>query len=248
MRFNRLSSLLGAAAVVLVLGSACDGAHAHPTVETPVDPVTKAERSIVVSGIGEVLAEPDIAELTVGVEVRAKTVAKARREAAERANAVVAVLRAKGVNEQDIRTINFQIRPIYASRTDGQTLLASYVVSNDVKVTVRDIEWVGELIDEVSDRVGDSIRISNLYFAHEDPTALTQQARELAIADARSKAQQLAEHSGVTLGRALTIVETSWAAPLSGPASRAEMAVTAIQAGSSAVSVSVQTTWEILED
>ena len=80
--------------------------------------------------------------------------------------------------------------------------------------------------------------------------SLAQQARELAIADARATAQQIAEHTGMTLGSPITIVEASWATPFAAPA-RAEMTTfdggTSIQPGSSVVSISVQTTWEILE-
>ena len=186
--------------------------------------------------------------LSSGVEVSADTVVEARAGAAEAA-AVIAALRENGVEERDIRTVNFFIDPVYDYR-DETPRVTGYTVSNSVEVTVRDVEGVGELIDAVAVAGGDAVRFNGISFAHEDPVGLTQQARELAMADARAKAEQLAELNGVTLGEPLSIVETSWAAPRVGSAPRAEfaaadMAGTSIQPGATGVTVTVQVVWAI---
>ncbi len=237
----RLLAALGAAAAFLVLASAC--------FETSVDEAGPEPRSISVSGTGEVQAEPDIATVSTGVEVQAATVAEARAGAAQAANAVVAALRANGVEDSDIRTVDFSIRPMYDY--SGETpRIVGYFVSNNVLVTVREVESVGELIDAVAEAGGDAVRFNGISFSHADPAALTEQARALAVEDARAKAEQLAELTGVTLGSVLGVVETSWAAPLLGPSPRGEFAamdsgVTSIQPGTSAVTVTVQAVWEI---
>lgn len=243
MTRTRLIAILGAAVAFLVLASAC--------LQASVDDGIDAERSISVNGTGEVLAEPDIASVSTGVEVRADSVAAARAGAAEATDAVVAALRANGVEESDIRTVNFSIYPMYDYRDDTPRI-NGYVVSNAIEVTVRDIDGIGELIDAVAAAGGDAIRFNGIAFGHENPEALTEQARELAIADARAKAEQLAELTGVTLGEPVSIVETSWAAPFAAGAGRAEMAfdmaATSIQPGTAGVSVTVQATWAIAED
>jgi hypothetical protein len=237
---SRLLAALAAIAVLAVLGAAC----------APEDG-DEAVRSISVNGTGEVRAEPDIATVSTGVEVRADTVAEARAGAAEAANAVVAALRAEGVAETDIRTVNFSIRPMYDY--SGETpRIVGYVVSNTVMVTVRDVESVGELIDAVAEAGGDSVRFDGISFSHDDPAALAEEARELAVQDARAKAEQLAALTGVTLGSVISVVETSWAAPLVGFSPRAEFAMaddggTSIQPGTAAVTVTVQAAWEIGE-
>ena len=229
----------------LVLASAC--------FENSVDDLNESPPSISVSGSGsgEVRAEPDIVTVSTGVEVRADSVAEARAGAAEAAGAVIAALRANGVEERDIRTVNFFIYPFYDYRDDTPRV-TGYVVANTVEVTVRDVDGVGELIDAVAAAGGDAVRFDGIYFAHEDPAALTEQARELAIADARAKAEQLAEHSGVTLGKVISVYETSWAAPLVGAGPREEFAAadsvgTSIQPGTSDVTVTVQVVWAIEE-
>ena len=241
MSRSRLLAVLLAAAVFLVLASACFPISVEEGDDNPP--------AISVSGSGEVQAEPDIATLSTGVEVSADTVAEARAGAAEAAGAVIAALRENGVEERDIRTIDFFIYPVYDYR-DETPRITGYTVSNSVEVTVREVEGVGELIDAVAVAGGDAVRFDGISFAHEDPVGLTQQARELAMADARAKAEQLAELNGVRLGEPLSIVETSWAAPRVGSAPRAEfaaadMAGTSIQPGATGVTVTVQVVWAI---
>ena len=241
MSRSRLLAVLLAAAVFLVLASACFPISVEEGDDNPP--------AISVSGSGEVQAEPDIATLSTGVEVSADTVVEARAGAAEAAGAVIAALRENGVEERDIRTVDFFIYPVYDYR-DETPRITGYTVSNSVEVTVREVEGVGELIDAVAVAGGDAVRFDGISFAHEDPVGLTQQARELAMADARAKAEQLAELNGVTLGEPLSIVETSWAAPRVGSAPRAEfaaadMAGTSIQPGATGVTVTVQVVWAI---
>lgn len=239
MNRPRLLAVLGAAAAFLVLASACFQAE--------VDEVGDDARSISVTGTGEVRAEPDIAIVSTGVEVQAESVAEARARAAETASAVIGALRDHGVDESDIRTVDFYIYPQYDYR-DETPRVVGYTVSNTVQVTVRDVDSVGELIDAVAAAGGDAVRFGGISFAHEDPGVLTTQARELAMADARAKAEQLAELTGVSLGQVISVAETSWAAPFAGE--RAEFAMddsasTSIQPGTSAVTVTVQVAWEI---
>ena len=244
MTRSRTIAALLAAFAVLMLGSACFQAQVEEGAETA--------SFISVTGTGEVRAEPDIATVSTGVEVRAQSVAEARARAADAANAVVAALLAEGVEEGDIRTVDFYIYPEYDYR-DETPRVSGYTVSNTVQVTVRDVDRVGELIDAVAAAGGDAVRFNGISFAREDPGALAREARELAIADARAKAEQLAELTGVSLGSVVSVAETSWAAPLVGPSPGAEFAVedsaaTSIQPGTSAVTVSVQAAWAIEED
>ncbi len=244
MKRARMLVSLVAVAAVLVLASAC--------FEASVEEGGEEVRSISVNGTGEVRAEPDIATVSTGVEVRAETVAAARAGAAEAANAVIATLRDRGVEASDIRTVNFYVYPEYDYRNETPRV-TGYVFSNTVQVTIRDVEAVGDLIDAIAAAGGDAVRFDGISFSHADPGALAEQARERAVADARAKAEQLAALTGVTLGPIITVIETSWAAPFVGLAPRAEFAADdslgmSIQPGTSAVTVTVQAAWEIADE
>ncbi len=240
-RFRTIAALAGAVAL-LAFGAAC--------FETSVTEEPYAEtRTISVSGTGEVRAAPDTATLNLGVEARADTVAEARADAARAADAVIAALRDGGVAEADIRTTNFSINAIYDYR-DDRPRIDGYAVSNTVAVTVRDIDATGDLIDAAAAAGGDAARFNGISFGYDDPAEYTRTARELAVEDARAKAEQLAELTGVTLGDPVSVSETSWAAPVAvrvpqEAAAFADGAGTSISPGTSALSVTVNAVWEI---
>jgi uncharacterized protein YggE len=71
------------------------------------------------------------------------------------------------------------------------------------------MENVGAIIDAVAVAGGDLTRIDGISFTVEDPSPYLDQARVEAMADAASKAEQLAEMAGVELGKATYIVENT---------------------------------------
>ena len=97
---------------------------------------------------------------------------------------------------------------------------------------------------------GDAVRFDGIVFAHDDPGALAQEARALALADARGKAEQLATLSGVTLGAVRSITETRGTAPFAETPAAFAMdmdmpADTATRPGTAAVTVTLQVVWAI---
>lgn len=242
-RIGIVAALAGAVAL-LAFGTGCFDT-------TVAEEPGEASRSISVSGTGEVRATPDIATLTLGVETRAQTVAAARADAAGAADAVIAALRAGGVAEADIRTTYFSISEVYDYRGE-RPVIDGYAVSNTVTVTVRDIDATGALIDAAAAAGGDATRFSGISFGYDDPSEYARVARELAVEDARDKAGQLADLTGVTLGDPVTINETSRAAPRvdayagdAGGAPEAALTVTSISPGTSGITVTVHVVWAI---
>ncbi len=233
--------VLGAAFALLLLAAACNGGR-----DTVIQS-GNANSGISVSGSGEVHSDPDIAVISVGVEVREDTVAEARGRAAEAAQDVIDSLRDNGVDERDIRTVNFSIQPQFDFRGDGPARIVGYIVTNTVEVTVRDIDTVGGLIDDAAQAGGDDVRIQNIRFEIEDPTELIEEARALAVADARTKAEQLADLNDVALGKPLSIVESGANGPV--PVFREAAAFadqsTPIQPGTTSVRVTVSVTFAI---
>ena len=212
-----------------------------------------------VSGAGRVAAQPDQAVVSIGVEARASTVAQARADSARAMADVVAAIKARGVADQDIQTQHFSISPqyTYVQRTDSsggrysEQVLVGYIVSNRASVVVRDLEQVGQVVDDAAEAGGDLVRIQGISFTIEDPTALHRQAREAAVQDAMAKAQQFAAVAGVTLGRPVYIAETGATPIVRADQARAELSVAAaapptpISGGELTVQVTVQVVFAI---
>lgn len=213
--------------------------------------VTSQQEGIWVNGQGEVSVTPDIATINLGIEAEGVTVAEARDKAAEAMDAVMAALTANGIADKDIQTTYFAINEVYSWDKDTERSgVTGYRVSNTVTVTVRNIENVGVVIDEVVAAGGDFTRVNNIGFSVDDPSAYYEQAREIAMADARAKAEQIAKLSDLELGSVTYVSESSYYVPVIQRASgamydTAESVPTSISAGELDISISLQVTFDI---
>ncbi len=162
---------------------------------------------IAVGGRGRVTGTPDTLQIQMGVTVSRRSVADAMQEAADLADALLAVLDEEGIAERDIQTREFSIFPEYDYQS-GRERLAGYRVTNLFEVTVRDLDAASSVIGAAAAAGGDAIRVRNVRFALEDDSALVQEARAAAWQDAIVKAQELADLAGVSLGPPLSITES----------------------------------------
>ena len=173
--------------------------------------ISSGGTGIHVTGAGTASAQPDIAVLSLGVEGQGATVAAANAIAADALSAMLAVLRADGVSDDDMETQHFSIQPEYSfNREDGRRTLTGYRVTNTLLVTLRDLDGVGDVIDSVATAGGDATRINSISFQSEDGLALEEQARVLALEDAVAKADVFAEKTGVSRGKLVFITEQSF--------------------------------------
>ena len=195
---------LGLSVLIAIVLTGCDQ-FVMPVLPSPEG------RSVHVTGIGSVTAEPDIATLYLGVSVEKETVEAAREEAARAMTALIDTLKANDIAENDIQTENFSIYPQYDYTEEGR-ILRGYRVNNTVNTKVRELDNLSDIIDDATAAGGDIIVVNSIQFMIEDPTPLQAQARALAVKNAEAKAQTLAEAGGVTLGKPITITETSYAA------------------------------------
>lgn len=201
-----------------------------------------APRLIKVTGNGESTAAPDIAIMSIGVETEAKTPSGALSDNASRMNAVMAKLKEVGIAEKDLRTSQLGIWPIYADRSSNayRPEPKGYRVSNQLTVTLRDVERIGEILDQaVADGAN---KVNGPSFSVAEPEPHYQAARDAAVADAIAKAERYAAAAGVTLGSVTRIDETgSGGGPVFARQMRAEAmaAPTPVAAGETTFSAGV---------
>ena len=167
-----------------------------------------------VSGVGSISVAPDLANLELGVETRAANVSEANSQASAAMDAIVEALKARGVKDEDVQTSRFSVYPRYdyiEKEVDGvrtsREVLTGYRVRNNATVKLRDLDSIGEVIDKVVPAGGDDVRINGINFTLEDPNPKMSELREMAVADAKAKAEHLAELSDVTVGRLIYISE-----------------------------------------
>ena len=206
------------------------------------------DRRITVVGRGEANAVPDMATMRIGVETEAGAPSEAMAANAKRMTAVMARLEAAGIAAKDLQTSQLGVWPIYADRSkrNEPPEVTAYRASNQLSVTLRDIEKLGDILDQA---VADGANsVNGPSFSVAEPEPHYQIARDEAVADAMAKAERYAEAAKVKLGKVISISETS-SAPVLSRQVRAQSleASTPVAAGESTFSASVTMVFAIEE-
>jgi uncharacterized protein YggE len=236
----RAAAALGLGALVVALATLA--VRPGPAVGAPSIDGEPAPRSITVSATGSVTLVPDVARVSVGVTVTKLTVKEARDAANKSMNAIIASLKALGIDEKDMKTTSIELSPQY---NDSRTpKVVGYRMSEQLQVIVRDLNKAGDVVDTAT--ANGATDVNGLWFEVGDPGRATDQARAAAIAQARTSAQVMASAAGVSLGAVLSISEssTSYPGPYYGGAMQ-DTAGTPVQPGTQDVQATITVVFEI---
>jgi len=195
-------------------------------------------RTVTVTGSASATAIPDRASLSLGVQSRRPSAQSALQVVDERAATLVSALRDAGARDEDLRTTGLNLWFDQSER--------EYVASYSVNVAVP-ADDAGRFIDAAAEVAGDELTMNGISFAVADPGAVTAPLRDLAVADAKAKADVLAGAAGCSVGAVVTIVEGGGggATPVfKGGAARLAMAAP-MEAGSETLSLQVTVTYEL---
>lgn len=163
-----------------------------------------AETKIVVSGTGETQISADTAVISLGVSARDKDVLAAQQKVNESIAAIREALIANGVPEENINTDYMNIYAIYDYEGDVEQVRA-YNASMTLAVKVTDMESVGKLIDEAFSAGANTL--NGITFSASDTREARAESMKDAVADARAKAEVLAEAAGMKITGIDTISE-----------------------------------------
>jgi uncharacterized protein YggE len=157
----------------------------------------------------------------------------------ERAATLVSALRDAGARDDDLRTTGLNL---WFDQSD-RTYVASYALNVGIPV-----DDVGRFIDSAAEVAGDEFTLNGVSFSVSDPAAVVAPLRELAVADARAKAEVLAAAGECTVGTIVTIFEGGGGGgvPVFKGAARAMAAP--IEAGTESLSLTVTATYELVPE
>jgi len=204
-------------------------------------------RTISLSASGAVKTTPDKVDISTGVTTEAKTAREALDQNTAAMTKVVEALKADGIDAKDIQTVNFSVGPVYEQKAEVKPpVVVGYRVTNQVRITLHDIKKLGAILDKVV-TLGAN-QIDGIEFGVEEPEALKDEARKLALKNVTDNAKLYAEAAGVGLGQILSITEeeSSYQPRYAPMATRMDSAKEApIEAGTASVEVRVRVSWEI---
>jgi uncharacterized protein YggE len=153
---------------------------------------------IVATAEGEAKVTPDRAMISIGVQTRATTATAASAENTRKQRAVIDAIRALGVAEAQITTVNYSVSPEQVYEANKAPRITGYTVSNSVRVDVHTIDQIGSIIDAALAKGANNINSLDFYSSNESDARRS--ALASAIASARGDAQAMAQAAGGTLG------------------------------------------------
>jgi uncharacterized protein YggE len=198
--------LAGAIATLCALTIALAvGANARPQIlfaSPTAGPVASStfNPGVLTNGDAIVSRTPDIAFVSAGVESMQPTATAAQRDLADKAAKLIARVKTLGVADKDLSTSGYSVSPNYV---EPYPTLNGYRASEQLQLKWHDVNTVGKVLDALVQE-GGATQVG-VGFGLADPKVAQADARSLAIADARTRAQAMATAAGVKLGSVLRV-------------------------------------------
>lgn len=208
-------------------------------------------RTITVSAEGKTAVLPDIASFTFSVVAEGKDPDAVAKENNEKINQALSFVKEQGVADKDIKTIGYDLSPVYDYDKDRRTsFISRYRLTQTISVKIRDFSKIGNILGALP---GFGInQIGSLSFSVDEPDVYLNQAREQAFQKARAKAEAMAKQNKTRIARVVTFSEFSGGYPPFPIFAKAEIGgfggdivAPRIEPGSQEVTVNVSVTYEI---
>lgn len=186
---KKFTSVLAAALLVFSVAGTNLAAAAEPN-------------TIAVSGMAEQEVASDMAYIDVGINVRADDAETARTQEAQIASQIRRALLGLAITDNDLQNTSYYLYQEYKVDRNGVRTADKYVLDSSIKVTVKDLDKLSQVIDNVVE--AGATNISNITYALSTQNIIQRQLLATAVENARDKAAVVANAGSRTLGNMLS--------------------------------------------
>jgi uncharacterized protein YggE len=173
-----------------------------PRRETQI--LQKEPNNITVVGVGDVKATPDVAQIICNIRIKDKDLLTAKGKNQEISAKARAAFKKLNIEESDIQS---EYLHMYTENMSGQTSLpAGYVAQTAIRVTVHDLSRIEDIL--TSGLEAGATNVQGVYFQISDLEFYKEQARSMALQEAKAKAAMMADELGQKAGEPLSIYES----------------------------------------
>ena len=158
--------------------------------------------TIAVSGMAEQEVAPDMAYVDVGINVRADDAETARTQEAQIASQIRRALLGFAITDNDLQNTSYYLYQEYKVDRNSVRTADKYVLDSSIKVTVKDLDKLSQVIDNVVE--AGATNISNITYALSTQNIIQRQLLATAVENARDKAAVVANAGSRTLGNMLS--------------------------------------------
>ncbi|GAB4218661.1 MAG: hypothetical protein Fur009_0570 [Candidatus Microgenomates bacterium] len=173
----------------------------------PINITTRTKSAeLAVVGQGKIDVSPDIFYVSAGVVVDNKKTVKEVQDQIDDINSkIINLLKSYGLSKENLKTTNYSINPKYSYDKDGNNQIISYLGSVNLRVKVKDLSLLSKIIEGVI--LAGANEIYGISYEIDNPDKFQEQARKIAIENAKSQAKKLASNLGIRLSKITNIVE-----------------------------------------
>lgn len=215
------------------------------TTQTKGDP-------FVVQGVGKVTVAPDIAKINIGIQEQGTILKQVQDSVNKKSQDLTNQIKKLGIDAKDIKTTSYYIYPQTDYTTPTQRI-TGYQVSTDYEITIRDFTKINELITSATSFGANSIGGINFDLSDNLKKEKLQEARNLAVTEAKDKAEGLAKAAGISLGKIVNVSENvpsdvrPFALPVSGGGSGLDKSITQsnVQPGTTDINITISLAYEV---
>lgn len=236
---------------VLLLSVLLIGALLYPTASAAETPASNPPRVLSVTGQGRMEVKPDTATITLGVTQLRPTPMEAYEAMSADLAKVAGQVKSAGVKEDQIKTSTFNLQAEYNWTQEKGQVLSGYRATNSISITTQELEKVAALIQSAMSAGANQLQGVSFYV--KDTEKLTKEALDLAVDDAKGKAEQVANRLGTKVVRVQSVSIQDNGMPAyrpmmdanAGMAKAAAMEAAPVFSGTAPYSVSVSVTFEL---
>lgn len=164
--------------------------------------------TISVTGSGTASMQADEATITLGAQTQHESASEAVRLNAETMNSVIDAIKALDITEEDIKTVSYNVYPVY-TRNDYNTVIG-YRVVNMIAVETTDMGLIGKVIDTTVEEGANKIQGVSFGLSDSNQNELKKQSYLTALDEAAEKATLIAERLELSITGVLYVSESRY--------------------------------------
>lgn len=185
---------------ILIMSLLLLASSVHAQENTPMRPP-----SVTAQGEAVITAEPDQAQIDIGVLTQARNAPDAAKENAEKLSRVLAQIKKILGKGDEVKTTGYSLNPNYRYPQGGKPEITGYTAANVLQIRTGNLADVGKLID--AGMQSGANQINRLVFTLKDDHSAQVQALRMAAQKAQSKAEEMAGSLGLKVVRVLSLTE-----------------------------------------
>lgn len=159
-------------------------------------------RTISVDGSSTIKVAPDKATISISIENTAKDAKLASAQNAQIMQKIQSAILGLVITKDKMQTTNYNLYPVYNTKDNSREIIG-YNVSNEITVTIDNIDMVGTVIDTAIN--AGASNVNSIEFGLKDSQVYKDKVLQQAIADAKRKAQVVANSLGKSIVNVVSV-------------------------------------------